>query len=175
MENIIEKVVTKKIQKKDKIIKVIAVIICIVICSIPIIITSLIPYSPVVLLIAIYITYRVVVSRNIEYEYEFVGDSISISKIFNKSYRKKIFSSALTDFDIIAPKESKHYLEFGTNVQNNIEAISSYEMNNIYFGIIQYKEKRTSVLFESDDRILKHIKKYLDYKLKEKMEMFNEK
>ncbi len=167
MENIIEKVVVKKRQKKDKIIGIIAVIICVVLCSIPIIITSLIPYSPIVLLIVIYITYRVVVSRNVEFEYELVGDSITIAKILNKSYRKKIFSSALTDFDIIASKKSKHYLEIGTNVQYNIEAISSYEMDNIYFGIIQYKDKRTSVLFEADDRILKHIKKYMDYKLKD--------
>jgi len=166
MENIIEKSIVKEKEKKDKVIVIFTVVFCIILCAIPFFIKGMIGYTPVILLILIYTTYRIVVSRNIEYEYEFVEDSFTISKIINKSYRKLIIKSSLSEFDIIAPLNSKHYEEIKNNVQIKLKATSNINKQAEYFGIIQYKGKRTCVIFESNDKILSHIKNQIDYKLK---------
>jgi len=166
MENIIEKCVVKPKEKLDQYIIAITIFISLIIGILPIFVFNIIAYSPVIILVTVFIAYNIIVSRNIEYEYELVEDLLTVSKIINKSRRKLIFKGILKDFDIIAPKKSKYYEEYGKNVQANIKAVSDIESDNVYFGIIQYKEKRTCLFFEVDDRVLKHIKKQVDFKLK---------
>jgi len=166
MENIIEKCVIKPKEKLDKYIIAITVFISFIICLIPILFFHIIAYSPVIILVTVFIAYNIVVSRNIEYEYEFVENLLTVSKIINKSRRRLLFKGILNDFDIIAQRKSKYFEEYGRNVQVNIKSISAIENENVYFGIIQYKNKRTCLFFEADDRILKHIKKQVDFKLK---------
>ncbi|MBN2851214.1 MAG: hypothetical protein JXQ23_00600 [Clostridia bacterium] len=166
MENIIEKSVVKTKQPRDKIISYLSVIICVLLSAVPLFIPLISGFTPVFVLLFGFIAYKLVTSRNIEFEYELVENFMTISKILNKRSRRKIFSGALTDFDIIAPKKSKFYEEYGLNVQTTLEAVSDLENESIYFGVIQFNSKKTCVFFETDERMLKHFKKYADYKYK---------
>lgn len=166
MENIIEKRVAKPRNKRDIQIIALTIIAYIILCAIPLFIPTIIFYTPIVMLILGYIAYLVITSRDIEYEYELVEDYLTISKISHKSRRKKIFSGSINDFDVIAPINSTHFLEKGQQVQTTIESISQRSAKGVYFGLIQYQGKRTTVLIETDERMLAHMKKILDYKLK---------
>lgn len=166
MENIIEKCVVKPKQRKDKIIIYSSICLCLILCAIPFFISAIAAFSPVFILLFVFITYTIVTSRTIEFEYEIVENYMTISKIMNKRSRKKIFSSTLTDFDIIAPKKSRYYQEYGLNVQTTIEAVSDLDEDNVHFGVIQYNSKKTCVFFETDERMLKHFRKFADYKFK---------
>lgn len=166
MENIIEKRVSKPKSKRDKQIVPLIIVAYIVLCGFPLFIPLLAPYTPILMLVLGYLAYLLITSRNIEYEYELVKDYLTISKISHKSRRKKIFSGSINDFDIVAPINSAHFLEKGQNVQTTIESISSRDAKGIYFGLIQYQGKRTTILLETDERMLIHMKKILEYKLK---------
>ncbi len=166
MENFIEKRVVKPKSKRDKQIVPLIIIVYIVLCGFPLFIPLLAPYTPILILVLGYLAYLLITSRDIEYEYELVEDYLTISKISHKSRRKKIFSGSINDFDVVAPINSTHFLEKGQQVQTTIESISSRNAPGVYFGLIQYQGKRTTVLIETDERMLAHMKKILEYKLK---------
>ena len=90
---------------------------------------------------------------------------MTIDKIINKSRRKNIFTHSLKDFEVIAYKNSGYINEYKDNVQQIIDSSSSTD--DTLFGVAYYKSQRTLVYFESDERILEFIKKYVQYKFKE--------
>ncbi len=116
---------------------------------------------------AVYLAYRIIASRNIEYEYILAGNSIAMDKIINKRRRKRILNCDLTDFDIIAPVESKYYDEYKENTSKTLDMTSGDNSSDEYFGLTEYKDKRTMLVFETDERAREHIKKHLDYKFKQ--------
>lgn len=158
-----EKIVYRKRTGKDDLISLGAVVVTLAICIVSYYFLK--TYSFIIWLGAIYACYRLVATTKFDYEYIFVEDTMTIDKIINKSRRKNIFTHSLKDFEVIAYKNSVHINEYKGNVQQVIDASSSTD--DTLFGVAYYKSQRTLVYFESDERVLEFIRKYVQYKFKE--------
>ena len=166
MENIYEKCVVKPRSLKDNIVTLFTVIVSIAVIVTAFIIEPVRKYALAIIVLVIYLAYKVITDMNIEFEYILAGNSISMDKIYNKRRRKRMINCDLSDFDIVAPLSSAHYQEHEGNVARTITAVSGDDKENEYFGLLEYNKKRTMLIFEADGRAVSHIKKHIDYKLK---------
>lgn len=167
MENIYEKCVVKPKTAIDNIVTLSTVLFTIGLIVASILIEQVRQYTIAIGIVVIIIAFRLITSRNIEFEYIMAGNSISLDKIMNKNRRKRIINCDLTDFDIVAPVKSKHYDEYKNNAVKTITAVSGDMKDDEYFGLLEYDGKRTLLLFETDERARKHLKRYLEYKMKD--------
>lgn len=166
MENIYEKNVVKQKTAIDNLITLAAVILTLGLVVVSILWEPLRLYVIAITIVAVIASWRVITDRNIEFEYTLAGDSFSLDKIMNKRRRKRIINCDLTDFDIIAPIKSKHYEDNRNNYAKKIVTVSGDAPDDEFFGILEYKGKRTLLIFETDDRARKHMKKFLDQNYK---------
>jgi hypothetical protein len=157
MENIYEKSVVRQKTAIDNIITLAAILLTLGLVAFSLLWEPLRLYAIAIALVAVIASWRIITDRNIEYEYTLAGDSFSLDKIINCD---------LTDFDIIAPVESRHYEENRDNYAKKIVAVSGDAPDEEFFGIIEFKGKRHLVIFETDDRARNHIKKFLDQRYK---------
>lgn len=166
MENIVEVTVSVPKTKKDKFIQI-AVITLAIIISVPLyFMNSILALAPIVSLVLGFLAYRIAISKNVDFDYELVGDSIDISRVINKSKRKSIYKAALSDFDLVAKIDSSHYTENIKEIPNEIKAVYTMDKANIYFGVTEYKSKKTVVYMECNPKMLAHIKKQIEFKMK---------
>lgn len=166
MENICEKCIVKPKNIKDNIITLFVVLGTLAVAVVSFITEVLQSYSVAIIIVAIFIAYKLITDRNIEFEYILAGNSFSLDKILNKRRRKRLINCDLSDFDIVAPVKSRYYDEYEGNSARVITAVSGDFPDLEYFGLVEYKGKRTMIMFETDDKALAHIKKHLKYKLK---------
>ena len=166
MENVYEKCVVKPRDIKDNIITLSAVLGAIALCVASFLIEPVRKYALAVVAVGGYLAYKLITDRNIEYEYTLAGNSITMDRIYNKRRRKRMLNCDLTDFDLIAPVASAYYKEHRDNVTKTISAVSGDNKEFEYFGILEYDGKRTMLVFETDERAVSHLKKYVEYNLK---------
>lgn len=166
MENVYEKCVVKPRDIKDNIITLVSVFGAILVIAAGVVFEPVRKYILAVIVLVVYLAYKIITDLNIEFEYILAGNSISMDKIYNKRRRKRMINCDLTDFDIVAPLSSAHYEEQKGNVARTIKAVSGDNKGNEYFGLLEYNKKRTMLIFEADERAVAHIKKYIDYNLK---------
>ncbi len=102
--------------------------------------------------------------RNLEYEYAVTNGDLDIDMIIAKRKRKRLFSANCKDFEILARVSHEKFNE-AKNIANKIIAVSSKDSQDIYFLTMHYKEARTLVLFEPDERMLKAFKTYIPKKV----------
>jgi hypothetical protein len=165
MDAFIEKLVVRQKDFKDKLI-ILGMIVAVLVL-IPILLSIPSISSIVIIIIAglVYITYRVIASKNIEFEYIVVNDDIDIDKIISKKKRSRIFSASCKDFEILAKLNGSHYDDNFKNIRNRIEAVSSMNSNDVYFAVLNYRGEKTIVFFEPDDRMLNVFKTYIPRKV----------
>jgi hypothetical protein len=112
-----------------------------------------------------YLGYRLVISRNIEYEYIVTNGDLDIDKIISKRKRKRIFSANCREFDIVSKVKSNSFSQSVRNVRKRIDASSSINSPGAYFITLNYKGEKTLVIFEPDERMLKNFKVYIPRKV----------
>ncbi len=166
MENVYEKCIVKPREIKDNIITLAAVLGSIAVCVTSFLIEPVRQYAMAIVVVTIYLAYKLVTDRNIEFEYILAGNSISMDRIYNKRRRKRMINCDLTDFDLVAPVTSSYYEEHRDNVAKTIKAVSGDNKQAEYFAILEYDGKRTMLVFETDDRAVSHIKRHIEYNLK---------
>ena len=166
MENIYEKSAVKPRDIKDNLITLFTILGTLAICAGSIIIEFTRNYAFAIIIVACIIAFKLITSRNIEYEYILAGNSISMDKIYNKRRRKRIINCDLTDFDIVAPVASKHFDDYKNNAARTIKAVSGDAPESEYFGLLEYDRKRTILIFEVDERTIAHLKKHIEHSLK---------
>jgi len=166
MENVYEKCIVKPRNVKDNIITLVAVFGSIAICLTAFLIEPTRKYAIAIVIVTVYLAYKIVTNRNIEFEYILAGNSISMDRIYNKSRRKRMINCDLTDFDLVAPVTSSYYEEHRGNVAKTIKAVSGDNKEAEYFAVLEYDGKRTMLVFETDDRAVSHIKRHIEYNLK---------
>ncbi|MCX7749416.1 MAG: hypothetical protein N2645_21360 [Clostridia bacterium] len=113
---------------------------------------------------ALYGAFYVSKIRNIEYEYAVTNGELDIDVIIAQRTRKRIFSSHCKEFEMVAGVTSENYKD-AKNIQNKIIAVSSMGAENIYFITLNYKGRKTLVLFEPDERMLDAFKSYIPRKV----------
>lgn len=112
-----------------------------------------------------YLGYRLLSSRNVEYEYIVTNGDLDIDKIISRRKRKRIFSANCKEFDIVAPVKSDSYNRSAQEIRKKIDASSSTDSANAWFVTLNYKGEKTIVIFEPDERMLKNFKIYIPRKI----------
>jgi len=92
---------------------------------------------------------------NVEYEYVFTNGELDIDIIYNRARRKRVFSSHVNEIEIMAHIEDKnHSFE-------NYEQIKDFSSGEIkpdtYVFLTNYQNKRTKVIFEPNEKMMKAI------------------
>ena len=109
----------------------------------------------------IYLAYRFITSRNVEFEYIVTNGELDIDKIISQRKRKRIFSASCKEFDIIARVKSNSFSQSVQSIKNRIDASSSINSPDAYFATLNYKGEKTLVIFEPDERMLNNFKLFI--------------
>ena len=167
MDTFMEKLVTRKKTLTDHLITIGAVIgsalLILLALSIPILIQ--LGLSLVLAAVAAYLGYRVITSRNIEYEYIVTNGDLDIDMIVSKRKRKRIFSANCKEFDIVSPVKSSHFDQSVQSIKNRIDASSSIDSPDAYFITLNYNGERTLVIFEPTEKMLNNFRLYIPRKV----------
>ena len=107
-----------------------------------------------------YVGYRIITSRNIEYEYSLTSGDLEISKIISRRKRKRIFAGSCRQFEMIDKVSSDRHNISVNSVMTKIRAVSSMNSENAYFFITHYNNNKVIVYFEPDSEILNIIKTF---------------
>lgn len=113
----------------------------------------------------IYLAYRLIASRNVEYEYVVTNGDLDIDKIISQRKRKRIFSANCKDFDIVARVKSNSFSQTVQSIKNRIDASSSIDSPDAFFVTLNYKGEKTLVIFEPDEKMLNNFKVYISRKV----------
>ena len=113
----------------------------------------------------IYLAYRLITSRNVEFEYIVTNGDLDIDKIVSKRKRKRIFSASCKEFDIVSRVKSNSFSQSVQSIKNRIDASSSIDSPGAFFVTLNYKGEKTLVIFEPDDRMLNNFKMFIPRKV----------
>lgn len=166
MDTFIEKIVTKKKGPVDYLITfglLLAAVILIMLCF-SIQVLQQLGISLLLAVGIVYLVYRLIVSRNVEYEYVVTNGDLDIDKITARRKRKRIFSASCKEFEILAKVSSN---SFSQSVQSlkRIDATSNISSPDAYFATLNYKGEKTVVIFEPDERMLNNFKIFIPRKM----------
>ena len=121
--------------------------------------------GPIIAIGIIYLAYRLIISRNIEFEYIVTNGDLDIDKITAKRSRKRIFSANCKDFEILARVQGPHFSQEFQSIAKKIKACSSDNSPDAYFAVLNYKGERTVVIFEPDPKMLDNFKLFIPRKI----------
>lgn len=113
----------------------------------------------------IYLAYRFITSRNVEFEYVVTNGDLDIDKIVSRRKRKRIFSASCKDFDIVARVSSSGFALAAQNTKTRIDASSTPTSPDAFYITLNYKGERTIVIFEPDERMLNNFKTFIPRKI----------
>ena len=94
---------------------------------------------------------------NVEYEYVFTNGELDIDIIYNRSRRKRLFSTVVKDFEIMAHVEDNVHMGAFGGAQEVINCHSGEIGPNTYAFLAKIKGKRAKVVFEPNEKMLKAI------------------
>ncbi len=109
--------------------------------------------------------YFLVQNYYVEFEYFYMDEELVISKIVNKSRRKKILELNDGAIKLVAPMNSAELGAF-----NNLEKLdcTANELSNLSYAIVyMYKGKLKIVKIQMNDELYKELKRDMPYKVKD--------
>lgn len=166
MDIFIEKIVARKKDAKDLAITAGTVLGSILVFLISLNIPVVNQLGLIVFAGLVYLCYRVIISRNIEFEYIVTNGDLDIDRIVAKRKRKRIFSASCKEFDIIAKmSNTEEFRKAAHSAKVRIDASSSAISPNAYFVTASYKGEKTLVVFEPDERMLGNFKIFIPKKM----------
>lgn len=169
MDIFMEKIVPKRKDAKDKLIVAVIVfltsIITLAVLMIKIPLISDLGLSIFIAAGLIYLAFRLITSRNVEFEYIVTNGDLDIDKIISKRKRKRIFSASCKDFDIVARTKSNSFSQSVQALKNRIDASSSPSSPDAFFVTLNYKGEKTLLIFEPDERMLNSFKTFIPRKV----------
>jgi len=121
--------------------------------------------GPIIAAGIIYLAYRLITTRNIEYEYIVTNGDLDIDKIISKRKRKRVLSASCKDFEILARVQSQHFNQDVQSIQKKIDASSHIKSPNAFFAVLNYKGERTVVIFEPDSKMIDNFKLFIPRKI----------
>ena len=98
-------------------------------------------------------------NMNLEFEYLFVNDQITVDKIMGQARRKKVWEGTLGEVQIVAPIDSYILKDYEKPGMKRLD-FASHAPNARVYGMIHQGEggQVTKVIFEPNDKILHHIR-----------------
>ena len=93
----------------------------------------------------------------VEYEYVFTNGELDIDVIYNQSRRKRVFSAPVSDIEIMAHVDDKAHAHEFQNYQELKDYSSGEVTNDTYAFMLNYKTKRTKIIIEPNEKMIKAI------------------
>ena len=94
---------------------------------------------------------------SVEYEYVFTNGELDIDVIYNRSRRKRIFSQHVNKFDLMAHVEDNARVGEFTAAEVTFNYTSGEITPNTYAFLTTHNGKRTKVIIETNEKMLKAI------------------
>lgn len=167
MDTFMEKLVTKRKSIKDQFITagiiLGAMILIMVVLSIQVI--AQLGISFFLAAAIVYLGYRLITSRNAEFEYIVTNGDLDIDKITARRKRKRIFSASCKEFEILSRVKSNSFSQSVQSIKNRIDATSSIDSPDAFFATLNYKGEKTLLIFEPDERMLNNFKIFIPRKI----------
>lgn len=113
----------------------------------------------------VYVAYRFITARNVEFEYIVTNGDLDIDKIISKRRRKRIFSANCKEFDIVARTSSNSFSQSVQALKSRIDASSNPKSPDAFFATLSYKGEKTVVIFEPDEKMLNSFKQLIPRKV----------
>lgn len=170
MDTFIEKLVARKKTAKDSLLTagILVAAIFLIMLSLTVKVINQLGLGIFLAAGLIYLGYRLVQARNVEYEYIVTNGDLDIDRIVAQRKRKRIFSASCKEFDVLSPVKSNSFSQSVQSIKNRIDASSSIDSPDAYFATLNYKGEKTVVIFEPDERMLNNFKIYIPRKINTK-------
>lgn len=94
---------------------------------------------------------------NVEYEYSFTSGELDIDIIYSKARRKRVFTSSVKKFEIMAHIDDKNHAHAFSGAQETLDYSSGVPGPNTYAFLTVLNGKKTKVIIEPNDKMLKAI------------------
>ena len=98
---------------------------------------------------------------NKEYEYIFTNGELDIDVIYNKSYRKRLFTGNVRDFEFMAHIDDQNHKNSIAHTNIKLDYSTGVPSERSYIFIANYNSKRTAFIIEPNDEMLEAIAKTL--------------
>lgn len=100
------------------------------------------------------LTYLVFRNSEVEFEYLYVANQLSIDRIYGKSKRKKAWEGSMEDIQIVAPTGSAEAKDQETTNMKVLDFSSHMPEAKTYTLISQSGGEKTKIIFEPNDKLL---------------------
>lgn len=103
-------------------------------------------------------------NQRVEYDYTFTNGILDIAKIINRSKRKKMLSADIREFQVVAPIHNNNF----QSVLKDKGIKQRYNLflnrgRNLYYCIILHEGKKSLLVFEPSQEMLKLFKIYIPH------------
>ncbi|NLI60602.1 MAG: hypothetical protein GX375_04125 [Clostridiales bacterium] len=100
-------------------------------------------------------------NQRVEYDYTFTNGTLDIAKVINNSKRKRLLSTDIREFEILAPTSDEGFQRMLNH--KGIEKKFNYFLNRgggLYYGVFMHEEKKSLLVFEPSDEMVEMFKIY---------------
>ncbi|MCL1862611.1 MAG: DUF6106 family protein [Defluviitaleaceae bacterium] len=94
---------------------------------------------------------------NVEYEYVFTNGELDIDIIYDRSRRKRIFSSHVKQFELMAYHDDKNHESALSTAQETRDYSSGVPGPSTYVFLTAHESKKLKIIIEPNDKMLKAI------------------
>lgn len=98
--------------------------------------------------------YFVFRNSEVEFEYLFVGNQLTVDRIYGRTKRKKAWEGSMDEIQIVAPTGSTEANDHETGNMKTLDFSSHMPDAKTYTLISQVSGNTTKVIFEPNDKIL---------------------
>ena len=99
-------------------------------------------------------TYFVFRNSEVEFEYLYVTNTLSIDRIYGRSKRKKAWEGSMEGISIVAPTDSTQARDHETNNMKLLDFSSRLPGSKTYTLISKSGGETTKIIFEPNDKLL---------------------
>ena len=117
------------------------------------------------LLLSAAATYFVFLHAHVEYEYLYIGGSLTVDKILNKS-RKKILETGAPELLLIAPKRSDAARDALPSGERAVDLSGDGEEERKYLYLYQKEGKKRAVYLDMTEELLREMRMHSPSKLR---------
>ena len=111
---------------------------------------------PALWALCFYLSIKVIMSRNVEFEYLLTDSDLDIDKIINKSRRKRVISVYRKEILVMAPVGSAN-LPSDWETYTKVDASSSPDAPDAYVLIVQQDSGKKAIIFCPTEKMLETI------------------
>ena len=141
------------------ILTVITVIVCL---ALILIVTApqLLPFLIFISAGLIYITYRLFISLDLEYEYSLTNDEFTVESIVAKRKRKQVFSASCKKFAHVGPITDDDYITWLEKSKAIHDYSSSQSRESTWFIALNHSGRDRILLIDYDERFFEAFRRY---------------